>query len=87
MDEKINIKKALLAFNTIVNQGHRDGHKYVLNGLTAYTGFDGYDVTIYNDYVRLDIFFHNKISFRYSSNKEKMLFLEKLNIINQNNRT
>ena len=85
MIEKVNIKEALLAFNTIVTEGHRNGDEYTLNGLTAYTDFDGYTTTIRNDYVRLDIFFHNKISFDYSSSKERLLFLEKLSTLGQRN--
>ena len=78
MNEKINLKKALRAFNIITTKGHRNGNEYTLNGLTAHTDFNGYTVTIRNDYVRLDILFHNKILFDYSSRKESMLFLEKI---------
>lgn len=81
MIEKVNIKKAHKAFNAIITDGHRNGHEYTLNGLVASTDFDGYTITIRNDYVRLDIFFHNKFSFDYSSKKEKALFLEKLELM------
>lgn len=85
MNEKVNLKKALLAFNTIITKGHRNGDEYTLHGLVANTDFDGYTITIRNDYVRLDIFFHNKISFNYSNNREKTLFLEKIETINRKN--
>jgi hypothetical protein len=78
MNEKVNIKKTLRAFNRITTEGQRNGNEYTLNGLTAHTDFDGYTITIRNDYVRLDIFFHNKFSFDYTSGKERMLFLEKI---------
>lgn len=84
MNEKVKVKKALLAFNTIMTKGQRNGDEYTLNGLTAYKDFDGYTITIRNDYVRLDIFFHNKISFTYSSSKERTLFLEKIETMHQN---
>ncbi|MGK0440338.1 MAG: hypothetical protein ACJA0N_000124 [Pseudohongiellaceae bacterium] len=83
MNEKIDIKIALLAFNTIISKGIKSGDEYVLNGLTAHTDFDGYTVTIRNDYVRLDIHFHSKFSFDYSNNKEKTLFLEKINAMDR----
>jgi hypothetical protein len=83
MSEKVNIKKALHAFNRIITEGYRNGDEYSLNGLTAYTDFDGYTITIRNDYVRLDIFFHNKFSFDYTNSKERMLFLEKIDIMDR----
>lgn len=83
MDEKVNVKKSLHAFNTIVTKGRREGDEYALNGLVAYASFDGYTVTIRNDYVQLDIFFHNKIAFNYSSAKERALFLEKINLLSR----
>ena len=78
MNRKVNIKEALLAFNTIITKGRHNGDEYTLNGLTAHTDFDGYTITIRNDYVRLDIYFHNKFKFDYSSSAERMLFLEKI---------
>ena len=83
MNEKVNIKSALRVFNTIITNGRHSGDEYVLNGLTAHTDFDGYTVTIRNDYVRLDILFHNKISFTYSNTKEKTLFLEKIHTMDR----
>jgi len=78
MTEKVDIKKSLRVFNQIATKGRRVGDEYLLNGLTAFTDFDGYTVTIKNDYVRLDIFFHNKISLDFSNDKERMLFLQKI---------
>lgn len=83
MEEKVNVRKALRVFQIIITDGKRTGDEYHLNGLTAYTDFDGCTATIRNDYVRLDIFFHNKISFTYSNRKEKMLFLEKINAMDK----
>lgn len=81
MDEKIDVRKALRVFQQIMSDGERIDNQYHLNGLVAHTDFDGYTATIRNDYVCLDIFFHNKFSFTYSDNKEKMLFLEKMNTL------
>jgi hypothetical protein len=83
MDEKVDIRKALRAFGIITAEGQRTGNKYHLNGLTAYSDFDGYTITIASEYVSLDIFFHNKFSFNYSSRKEKALFLEKIDALDR----
>lgn len=78
MSEKVNIKSALRVFERITREGKKDGDGYYLSGLKAYTDFDGYTVTIENDYVRLDIYFHNKISFTFSNMRERDAFLEKI---------
>ncbi len=84
MLEKVNIKQALRAYQIIVSNGVRgeEGHRF--NGLTAFTDFDGYTVTIKNDYVRLDILFHNKIVFDFINDKEKVQFLEAIASIDKN---
>jgi hypothetical protein len=59
----------------------------MLNGLCASQGFDGYTASIYNDYVRLDIHFHNRFTFEFSSKKERRAFLEKIDTMaNKKNR-
>ena len=83
MDEKSDVRKAFRAFGTMLAEGQRVGNEYHLNGLVAYTDHDGYTVTIRNDFVKLDIFFHNKFSFNYSNRKEKLLFLEKINALDR----
>ena len=83
MDEKINIKKVLRAFSTIITEGRQVGSKYHLNGLVAYSDFDGYTITICNDYVKLEVFFHSKFAFNYSNRKEKELFLEKIDALDR----
>lgn len=83
MAEKINIKKSLRVFNTILAKGDKQENEYTLNGLSASTDFDGYTATLRNDYARLDIYFHNTFSFSYTNNKEKLLFLEKIDLIDR----
>ena len=77
MDEQISIRKALRVFHKILSEGERAGDHYHLNGLTAYSDFDGYTATLCNDYVSLSIYFHNKFSFTFSNRKERSLFLKK----------
>ncbi len=87
MEEKINIKRALEAFNIIREQGFKkDGHT-IMNGVRASVGFDGYTISLGNDYVNLDIFFHNKFSISYTNRRERDLFLTKLDTILNNRAT
>ena len=81
MNAEIDTRAVLRAFNKITSEGVRSDDKYHLNGLTAYTDFDGYTIFICNDFVSLTVFFHNKYSFKYHNEKEKIAFLEKLNLL------
>jgi hypothetical protein len=76
LQEKVNIKQALRVFDIIRSNGDRTEEGYRFRNLTAFTDFDGYTVTIKNDYVRLDIYFHNKMSFTFTNDKERYSFLE-----------
>ena len=80
-DTEINIQKVLSVFDVITKQGERHGDEYQYQGLRAHTDFDGYTIFIENDYVCLTVFFHNKFSLESSSQKEKMLFLNKIDEI------
>ncbi len=83
MQEKVNVRQALRVFNTIYEQGNKIDDVFVMDGIRASTGFDGYTVTLFNDFVQLDIFFHNKFSLTYSNKKERDQFMEKLEKIDQ----
>ncbi len=77
-ETKIDIKKALRVVQTVMDKGTQDGEAYRYDGLYASAGFDGYSAMLYNDYVTLNIFFHNKFTFDYSSRKERDAFMDKL---------
>lgn len=77
-DDKVNIQNALSVFNIVTTQGERNGEEYHYNGLIAKTDFDGYTVILKNNYASLTIYFHNKFSFEYTSQKEKLVFLNKI---------
>ena len=83
MQEKINIKQALRVFQVIITDGKHANGEHHLNGLSANSGYDGYSVTIHNDYVSLSIHFHNSMNFEYTSLREKELFMEKLELIDR----
>jgi hypothetical protein len=85
MSEKIKVKQALQAFAKIRNHGIKTESGFVLDGLLAETSIDGYTLKISNDYVNLTILFHNKFYFDYLNNKEKDLFLEKIERIAKRN--
>ena len=82
-DDRVSVKKALRVFQKVCDAGEKTGDEYQYNGLKASSDFDGYTVTLRNDYVSLDIFFHNKFNFEYTNQKERDLFLEKIDQIDR----
>ena len=78
MEEKINVTQALKVFDIITRKGSKEGSNYVLSGIVANAGFDGYSVSLRNDYVELIIHFHNTFTLNYSSKIEFIQFIEKL---------
>lgn len=83
MNEKIDIRQALRVFDKMTIDGQRIGNEYHLDDLVAYTDFDGYTVTIRSNHASLDVFFHNKFSFKYTNDKEKAFFLKKIDELDQ----
>ena len=78
MEKKVNVRQALVSFNSIRERGvYKDG-TYALDGIRAAVGFDGYTVSLSNDHVSLDIFFHNKFSLQYTNRRELELFMDKI---------
>jgi len=83
MQQHVSVKEALRAFQVIRDQGTKVDEGYALNGITAATDFDGYNVTLSNDQVTLSIHFHNTFDIEYTNKKELSLFIEKIQAINK----
>ncbi|MGB5324096.1 MAG: DUF3081 family protein [Pseudomonadales bacterium] len=81
MREKIDVRRALQVFNFILEHGQKGENVYRYNGLNAASAVDGYTISLYNDYVRLDILFHNRFTLDYSNEKELEQFCEKIDAI------
>ena len=76
--DKLDVERALRAFNIIREQGvERDG-QFHLGGLTASSDLDGYTVRITDSSVTLTIFFHNKFELDYGSSRQLDAFMERL---------
>ncbi|GAB1258799.1 hypothetical protein NBRC116494_33010 [Aurantivibrio plasticivorans] len=82
LDEKIDVKFVLHVLEKIVTHGHRDETRefptHQLEGIFASSDLDGYNVVLFNEYVSLTIQFHSKYVFEYNNQRERLLFLEKL---------
>lgn len=83
MSSVINIRQALRVYEKVTEQGERIDGEYHYRGLVASAGYDGYTVTLRNDYVTLDIFFHNKFHFEFLNKKERDAFLDKVMLLDK----
>lgn len=84
-DRSVDVKQALRVAFRILSEGRRedDGNSHRLGGLNASSDLDGYNVALWNDYVRLSIHFHSRFELEFSSPREKALFLERLAALDQ----
>lgn len=78
MDHKIDIHQALEAFNQVTSHGEKKDGEYVLDGLWADAGFDGYTVTLRDEKVTLTVHFHSKYDLDFPTNHDLEIFLQRL---------
>jgi hypothetical protein len=81
MDKKLDIHQALRVITKVIELGEKKGEENLLHGLYASEGFDGYKVRLHDDYVGLNIDFHNKYNLDFSDQKTLELFLNKIHDI------
>jgi len=79
--DKINIKTALRAFNQIREEGVERDDAHHLNGVAAGSDYDGYTITLRDDYVTLQIFFHNKFKLDFVNKRHLDAFIERIKSI------
>ena len=78
MEQKIDVKQALRVFQHVLDHGEKTGEdEWSLEGVFASPNTDGYVATLRNDYVRMDIQFHNTYNLDFLNTKERDAFLEK----------
>lgn len=78
MKNALNIHQTLKVFHLIRDHGNKVDDAHRLNGVNASSDYDGYTLELWDDNVRLSIFFHNKYSVDYSNAFELNEFYEKL---------
>ena len=78
MDKKFDVAQALRVITKIIDQGEKKDGEYYLHGLYASEGFDGYRVHLRDDFIKLDVDFHNTYNLDFSDHKALELFLSKM---------
>lgn len=83
METKIDVRKVLRVFNKVQDLGTEKDDGYQYKGLTGSQDFDGYTITLKDDYVTIRVFFHNKFSLDYTRSSSLQSFLEKLDQVDR----
>ena len=83
MEQKLDAKSILRAYQHIVDNGTRTEDKYILGGLSAQADFDGYSVTLADREVTLRLLFHNNIDINTPNSNALKQFRDKLVAINR----
>lgn len=81
LKQKVEVRKALKAFELFRQYGERDGDAFRLYGLSASSDFDGYNILLKDARVSLHVFFHNKFECTYDSKSALDVFLGKIDAV------
>ena len=86
MKNEVDSKLVLSVFDTIRKHGDTVEHEtfgkaHILDGVKAYSDFDGYTLYLEDALVQLSFGFHNTYHFEYESRKHFELFEKKLQAI------
>ena len=82
VDAKVNVQKALRAYQKVVDLGEKQGDRYCLDGMSVWSEADGYSVSLAEGEVVLQIFFHQRFSLQAPNRAEAAFFLRKLDSLN-----
>lgn len=87
MDKKFDVSQALRVVAKVIELGEKKDDEYYFHGLHASEGFDGYRVHLHDDYVKLDIDFHNTYNLDFNDHKALELFLSKIHDVDAKSAT
>lgn len=86
MRNDLDTKQLLHGYNVICTHGSKNEQYFLLNGIKAWSDFDGYSVYLSNGPVTLSIYFHGKYHAEYQKNDELEHFLKQLRRIITDNK-
>ena len=87
MDKKFDVAQALRVIAIVLDQGEKKDDEHYLHGLYASEGFDGYRVYLRDDYVKLEVDFHNTYNLDFDNQKVLELFLSKIHDVDAKSTT
>lgn len=74
----VDVRKALAVFEKITRLGIKSGDDWVFDQMRVNSGFDGYTITLSDQYATLTVNFHNTFHVECSSHQKLQLFVEHL---------
>ena len=84
MKNDLDSKLILQVYDYIQQYGEASEQGKILEGVTAFSDWDGYTIYLQGSGVLLRFGFHNKYDLTYDYEKQKGQFLNKLNAIAKN---
>lgn len=84
MKNELDSRFILSVFDKIKTHGKEDGEGHMLDGVKAYTDFDGYTLFLEDASVQLSFGFHNQYHFDYEKAEQLEQFERKLQHIQAN---
>ncbi len=82
MQNQLDAKSLLHSYNLVVSKGNQTDGRYHLDGIQAWSDFDGYTVFLGNQKVTLTLQFHGKYHADYQSVSDFDLFIKQLSKLN-----
>ena len=83
MKNNLDSKFLLRVFEKVRQHGENKDEAYHLNGIKAFTDFDGYTVYMEDALVKLSFGFHNQYHFDYDNQSQYDAFEKKLHSIDK----
>ena len=83
MQNELDTKLLLRVFEKIRLHGKRNDEQYHLEGITAFSDFDGYTIYLKDAKVQMSFGFHNTYHFDYNAQKDFAEFEKKLAYIDK----
>lgn len=83
MKNELDAKFLLQVYEKIRQHGTQENSEYMLDGIKAYTDFDGYTLFIEDALVKLSFGFHNQYRYDYEETKHLEAFEKKLKAIDK----
>lgn len=78
LERKIDARTALLAYQSVLDHGTRDGDEYRLGELSARADFDGYTTIVSDGTVTVRILFHSRVDIDAPNARALERFVQRL---------
>lgn len=82
-DHKIDTRLIFSVFEKVRTHGKEQGDSWALEGLTASSDLDGYNITLEDPFASVSVHFHGSVSVNCEKEQQLEEFISKLETINR----